>query len=359
MSDTLHVFVSHRTPDSPIADELRNTLELWGIPERCIFRSTHPSTSLESGEKIKDGLMDKLKDTDLFILIYTSPDQDWSYCMWELGVATASETKATHVVCFATTEHPPKLMSEVQINRVTHDDIKKFTYNLHRSQNFLITDEPTKEKEHALLDSLRNVSDQVIETRASQFHENLKGKVPTGEQKDLHRWDYLQLYLEPSVLASIRSLEEKDENSVETQKNLVKKHAVVLNKSQNSAIRAFGYQDFEAGITIQELKNRWVSEYKVKKSARSKEPVNANVDWARDLCADIIRAIFNKRAQRTFNYFESISIDQPTFYRPAVIKAKKLIDDAMEFDVYLYRLAADEMELINLLAERHSNPTEQ
>ena len=351
MSDQLQVFISHRTPDRLIADEIRKTLELWGIPEGKIFQSTHPTAGLATGEIIKEGLMERLKDTDFFILVYTSPDQDWSYCMWELGAATASDTKQTQVVCFSCTNNDPSLMMDVLISHVNHDDIKKFTFNIHRLNDYLIKDEGTQKAEHALLNNLRSLSDQAIETRASQFFDALFEKIPSGESKDLHRWDYLHLYLEPSVLESIRNLEEKDD-SFKAQHELVKRHTVLLPESQNSAIRAFGYQDFETGITIEKLKARWVSEYKIKESVKKRKTLEANTDWELDLCADIIRAIFNKRAQRTFNYFESISIDQPTFYRPAVIKAKKSVDDSMEFDVYLYRLAAEEMELIDVLIKR-------
>ena len=355
MSSNLCVFISHRTPDRLIADEIRNALELWGIPESSLFQSTHPTSGLNSGDGVKEGLMEKLKNTDLFILIYTSPDQDWSYCMWELGAAIASDTKQTQVVCFSCTGDDPKLMTDVLINHISHDDIKKFTYNIHKTDDFLIKDSDTQESEISLLINLRGASDLVIETRSTQLYEALKTSVPAGEKKDLHRWDYLQFYLEPSVLNSIKELEGQ-ENTKNTQYELIKKHTILLRPSQNSAVRAFGYQDFETGITIEKLRNRWVSEYVVKNSIDKDEFESIDTNWELDLCGDIIRAIFNKRAQRTFSYFESISIDQPTFYRPAVIKAKRLIDDSMKFDVYLYRLAAEEMELVKVLIKSQKTP---
>ena len=249
-------------------------------------------------------------------------------------------------------------MIDSYINRITHEDIKKFTSNVHKLDDFVCSHQDTKKE--------RWCDPVCIEkSRRPRFwkpvryncFDDLNEKIPSGEVKELHRWDYLKLYLEPSAIRSIHDLGDEPSKRPD-QFKLIKKLARVVKGSQNSALRAFGYQDFETGITLQNLKNRWVSEISEKKDAGKNADFDPSTEWATDLYGDVLRAIFNKKAQRTFNYFESISIDQATFFRPAVIKAMNLMDDSMVFDVYLYRLGANEMQLIDTLRAADSN-TEQ
>lgn len=348
MEKRLSIFISHRTSDKTIADEVRKNLELWGIPEKNIFQSTHAESGIKPGDEIQQALRDVLRSVDLFILIYTTPDQDWSYCMWELGIATAIDTKPTRVICFCCSNDVPKLMEGILVNRINHEDIKKFTYNLHRADDFISSDKETLESNNAIVSLLKGASDQALEQRALQLYEAIDEKSPSGDTRILHRWDFMSLHLPSSAVKSIKDLGD-DFSNRDRQFSLIKKLAVLKKGSQNSAVRAFGFQDFAEGITLQELKNRWAGAIREKRKLSGHKNMEINTDWATDLYHDVLRAIFNWQAKRTFNYFETIADQQKIFFRPAVIKAIDLADDSMDFDVYLYRLGANEMQLINAL----------
>ncbi|MEM7060642.1 MAG: hypothetical protein AAF557_23930, partial [Pseudomonadota bacterium] len=257
-------------------------------------------------------------------------------------------TKPTRVLCLCCTKDVPKLMDGVLISKVTHEEVKKLTFDLHKTPGFITSHPDTIETDKGLLKRLSEVSDQALETHALRLFEDLEKIVPDSEQKILHRWDYLKLHLEPSAVKSIRDIGDDFKNR-EEQFSLIKKLAVVHKDSQNSALRAFGYQDMSPGICLKDLKNRWVNAYREKKGLSINEESGINTEWARDLYADVHRAIFNWQAQRTFNYFESIFFREITYFRPAVIKAMSYIDGSMDFDVYLYRLEANEMDLIDSL----------
>lgn len=345
------IFISHRTADRDIADAVRKNLELWGVPESRIFQSTNPESGVRIGDEIKESLISTLRTTDLLILIYTSPDKDWSYCMWELGIATANDTKPTRIICMSCAEEPPKLMVDTHNCRVKLDDVQRLVNNFHKSKDFVASDPDTVKEDATLLGSLASAGEHVLETRAKQFFEDLKELMPSGQSRVLHRWDYLKLVLPAGAVRDIKQLGD-DAERIPQQFDIIRSQTEVHKDSQNSALRAFGYQDFQIEITLDALRARWESEIVDKAKSSERSNYVANSDWANDLNADVLRAIFNKRAQRTFNYFESIAIEQQTLFRPAVIKAMSSIDDSMEFDVYLYRLEATEMELIDNLIKR-------
>ena len=65
----------------------------------------HLSSSPEfTGPRFGRGLNDQLRqalwNTEVLILVYTSADQDWSYCMWECGVATQPQSPNTNIIVF-------------------------------------------------------------------------------------------------------------------------------------------------------------------------------------------------------------------------------------------------------------------
>lgn len=348
----ISIFISHRTADRDIADKVRECLEGFGVPESQIFQSTSAKSGIPDGDNIKETLRQRIRKTDVFILIYTTPDQDWSYCMWELGIATASDTRPTRVVCFSCASEPPKLMVDSKVIKINSSDVERFVRDFHTRDGYLTADAKTAEKDAALIEILGKTSEAAIKSRADKLYRTLHEIMPKGELKVLHRWDYLKLYLPPGAIRHIKELGDSAEK-MQQEYEFIRDHAVVADGSQNSALRAFGYQDFESDITLGRLRERWISEIADKKKGEGIQDYKINSDWADDLHADVLRAIFNKKAQRTFNYFESIALDTPTFFRPAVIKAESAFDDSMELDVYLYRLAANEMDLVNNLI---SNP---
>jgi hypothetical protein len=65
---------------------------------------------------------------EVLILIYTSSDEDWSYCMWECGVATHPQSPNTAIIVFQCgTDIPAPFHDVVRVNVRQYDDIKKFT----------------------------------------------------------------------------------------------------------------------------------------------------------------------------------------------------------------------------------------
>ena len=91
------IFISHRFDDKPIADVIRRNLARWGFDD--IYQAGAPGSGPRVGDSLTDELREVLEDVDLVILVYTFTDEDWSWCMWECGLATHPPTGRCHKGC--------------------------------------------------------------------------------------------------------------------------------------------------------------------------------------------------------------------------------------------------------------------
>ncbi|MGH3673669.1 MAG: TIR domain-containing protein, partial [Pseudonocardiaceae bacterium] len=81
------LFISHRHDDRAIADVLRRFIEARTGGRIRVFQSSSPSAKgPKQGENLTAELRRALWHASVVVLIYSTRDQDWSYCMWECGV---------------------------------------------------------------------------------------------------------------------------------------------------------------------------------------------------------------------------------------------------------------------------------
>ena len=348
MSDDFTIFISHRHKDKALADVLSNNLQKWGIPQEHIFQSSSPERGLSGGADLQDELLEKVRETDLFLLIYSQPNDDWWWCSFELGAATAKNTKDTTVVVFHCGERLARgaVGGSVQIDIRSADNISLFTRDFHRRPEYVIPDEKIRKVHAAKLSSLEAADDKIIRDRASDLLADFKKHAPEAHEQERHRWDYMRLSLNSESVHQIRNGEGRDEKPSESYNKLILDEVEVRNGTQTSALRRFGYQDFEEGVRLLDLKRRWMNGYFEEFSEKPD-----NIRWMDDLCADIYRAIRNISAKRTFNYLKSVLPEDNKNYRPAVIRVRRLVDRSMEFDVYLYRVDDREIKAIETMED--------
>ncbi|MGH9466466.1 MAG: TIR domain-containing protein [Terriglobales bacterium] len=97
MNPTTGIFLSHAHADRPLADLLRNTLLLGGVPERHIFYSSSRATGIPSGEGVRPYLQRSLQQAGLVIELVSETFLRSPWCLMELGGAWALGT-STHPV---------------------------------------------------------------------------------------------------------------------------------------------------------------------------------------------------------------------------------------------------------------------
>ena len=132
------LFISHRHADAPIANAIRQFVRTQSRGKVAVFQSS-AATAVRPriGRVLSRELMDALWKVAVVILIYTTPDEDWSYCMWECGVAMDPRSPDTRIIVFQCGDHAPAVFADqVRVNARNPVDIQKFTNEFLTSEQF-------------------------------------------------------------------------------------------------------------------------------------------------------------------------------------------------------------------------------
>ncbi len=115
------IFISHRMEDGKIAADIGESLkditsriELY-IAGNCDHRNAEFGSA-----SLRDDIANVLHKTELVLILYTDVDEDWSWVMWETGVATdPKKPDRTRIVPLSLTGEVPKVLEGqlvVQLN---------------------------------------------------------------------------------------------------------------------------------------------------------------------------------------------------------------------------------------------------
>ena len=98
------LFLSHASQDRPVADLLRETLILGGVPNEAIFYSSNRGTGIPSGTDVRGHLKAELQQAGLVVELITSTFLTRPMCLMELGGAWALDV-ATYPIVLPPLEH--------------------------------------------------------------------------------------------------------------------------------------------------------------------------------------------------------------------------------------------------------------
>lgn len=198
------LFISHRHADRPIADILRRfAVERSGGRIAVYQSSAAESENPRVGRELQRELKEALWAAGIVILVFTSPDEDWSYCMWECGVATHPTSPETKVIVLQCTPHPPSVYSDaVRINAQDPVSVLKFVNEFLTSRDFF-PDYP-----EAVAPGF-HANGEEVQQAASELYEALKDVIPSDsdEGEDWATVPFVRLQLTYSEVDRIRELD--------------------------------------------------------------------------------------------------------------------------------------------------------
>src|SRR5688572_14233691 len=130
------LFISHKHRDAAIAQVLAGFIESRTNNLIRVHLSSSPDfKGPRYGKSLNAQLREALWNTEVLVLLYTSSEDDWSYCMWECGVATHPQSPNTDIVVFQCgTDVPSPFQDLPRVNVHKYDDIKRFTDQLLRDE---------------------------------------------------------------------------------------------------------------------------------------------------------------------------------------------------------------------------------
>ncbi len=318
------IFISHRQDDAKIATVVSKHLREWGVADDAIFQSSDPQRGLTVGEEVKSQLEKMLEEINLLILLYTYLEEDWSYSMWECGIAQGKSTVKTRTVVLQCTEDEPTVFRNELRIRVSPREIRRFAEDFHNKVDFFPSNEGEDETAFA-----GNTSAEVITSRSERLFSELSATIPSGSATSKHLWDFVRLHLNSKVAQAISNLddEEKIRGMIRGNLELRRPKFVGIGNSVDTAVRQFGYGSFQPGLKLSDLITKW-----------AKNDTTSQTAWADELYEAIFRAVTNSQSTAASSRFKSVREDVEWWFLPAVTRMRGLRDHSLEFDVYLIRV---------------------
>ena len=332
-SELPKVFLSHRHADKQIASDIRTTLESWANFDIQIFQSDSPGHGAMIGKPLNDQLAKNLRDSHLVVLIFLAADDDWSYCMWECGVATdPDKLNPTNVVVFQFTDEAPRVFEDkvrVIVAENNLDAIRDFAIAFHRDEKFF------PRLDRALCPK---VADAEIDNRSKEFHELLLSHIPPGTPNEYPRWDHLKLGVALDKINEVRKrISEETENhppgptskeKLQWTSEMVEAECKVRT-GFGQAGRHFGYDPLRRDAKF--------TEYLLQLSEQSGESTKK---CGESIFDEMARAILSFPAEPSWYRLRS-AVQKNMWFVPIVSHARTLPhrdDNCMEFDLYLYEI---------------------
>lgn len=126
------LFISHRHDDRAIASVLRKFIQSRTGGRVAVFQSSSAEADgPKQGENVAEELRRALWHASVVVLIYTTRDQDWSYCMWECGVAQLPGPASTKTIVFQCADQFPMVFADqLRVGLKSEQDIETFVNDL-------------------------------------------------------------------------------------------------------------------------------------------------------------------------------------------------------------------------------------
>lgn len=318
-NSTPRLFISHKHIDSNIADVIRSFVTMHSGGRISVFQSSSPwADAPKVGRNLNKQLREALWETSVVILVYTIPDQDWSYCMWECGVASHPQSPDTKIILFQCAGGSPMLFAEqVNVNARDLVDIQKFVDEFLTSPDFFPAFQGpiTKFVPHG----------QEVASAAADFYQKIKPVLPPEKEDPSIEWPaypFLQLELGISHVDRINNLE-THERAKSAYKIL--QQECVISTADKYCEQLFGVPSFPCGMTLKKLIETW----------RESHP-DSESKWVRALCSQILAGVMWKFPPTSWELMQGLS--DSVWHAPVLNRVRKLPGrHCMQFDIYFYK----------------------
>jgi hypothetical protein len=317
------IFISHKHVDSKISDVLNRFITIYTGGSVKVFQSSSPwADAPQVGRNLNKELRKALWKTKVLILLYTNPNQDWTYCMWECGVASHPESPESKVIVFQCGGHTPALFSEqVNINARNMVDIQKFT-------DEFLTDPDFFPDYEGPLTQLQPHGREVAEAAAELF-QKLQPLLPPEKEdptEEWPTWPFLRLELSLDQISRICTA--KPGERLQLTMDLMQNEFTV-DEGDRVAGQLFGYPSFDSGMKFGKIIDRWKE---VRTDSQSK--------WVESLAAQIMDGAQWNFPRVKWELMQGL--DNDNWYAPILNRVRKVPNQqCMQFDIYFYKFNVD------------------
>jgi len=246
-----NVFISHRHADKAIAETVADFLHQRSSGAATIFCSSSVDhVAPVAGVNLEQSLKKALALCDVVVLVFTSESEDWSFCMWECGVATdPRDQRPTNVVVFQCGENAPKpYVDYLRVDARDAESVTGFVKTFLTGTDYFPDHEP--------LTGFASDGKEVKQF-GSELHAKLAAVLPAGpnEVEERSASTYLCLEFDRAAVEEMRAAQADDDQEVIA--DIAKSRGRVVSKRGAGAL--FGFH-LDETTTLAKLLNEWQGE---------------------------------------------------------------------------------------------------
>lgn len=242
------LFISHRHADHAIAGVLRDWIRDCTMETVRVYQSSNATDAVPSGSRLTAALRQQLHASSVVLCIFTGHDADWSWCMWECGVATDPLEDSTRVVVLQFCDDFPRPYADVVRVDVRNDrDVERFATELLTSPDFV----PGHGRPLRQLDA----HDPVVERKAQELVNALRDVGPPAPVEVWESWSVLNLEFPIELVDGLDDAQPEPDRVAAIQEMLLMHCHVV--EGQRLARNMFGIIRFPERIAFSKLYSEW------------------------------------------------------------------------------------------------------
>ena len=316
------LFISHRHADRQIADVLRRFLSSRSLGKISVFQSSSVGHTLEIGKNINQQLMEKLDKANPIVLLYTTTDQDWSYCMWECGIATnpASPQNTRIIVLQCATVFFPTLFADrVRVNIQNREDLQTFT------KDFLTDPCFFPELGQAIAPDIEPNGPEVRDA-AEELYQKFQKVIPPlqAPPEEWSAWPFLQL--EISLEHADRICKTQPGQRFQVASTVIQESCLI--SAGGEAQQLFGMAGFPKGTAFKTLIEIW------KERNPQSEP-----KWLESIYAQLLSGVQWQLPDLSWALMRGVN---NVWYVPVLNCVRKIsTQNCIQFDIYFYKFDVD------------------
>jgi TIR domain/CBS domain len=312
------IFISHRHSDREIAETLARFVRNKTAGNARVYLSSSPDfEGPRLGQPLNMELKRALAESELVILVYTSDRLDWSYCMWECGVAVdpKDERHTSVVVVQCTADEPKPFGDQLRVDARDLDSIQAFVKALLAGNDFF----PLRD---APITGFAAEGNEIREF-AAELHSSLADVIPTGVGADRSTptAPYLRVRLGSQAADQIRTSYLAGDEGQSTK--IVESEGLIV--EQDGAGALFGMK-LGADSTLGDVLADWRSD-----TAHTGQEAR----WFEALTDQIEAALVGRLRPVKWAAYQSVKGQTDVPY----VAGSRQVPDGVEFDVYMVPIA--------------------
>ena len=311
------VFVSHKHSDREIAEAIARFVRNRSAGKVRVHLSSSPDfEGPRLGRPLNEELKRALGAAEAVILVFTSDTAEWSYCMWECGIATdPNDPRPTSVVVVQCGPNEPKpFADQLRVDARNLDSVQTFVKTLLTSTDFFTRRETP-------LTGFAAEGPEVKEF-AAELHGKLGEVLPSGGgvERSTPTSPYLRLRLDEQTAEELRTayLDGETEKCLP----IVEARAEIVDSTGTESV--FNMR-LESGATLGDVLAGWRRDHRADGEAR----------WFSALAEQVVAAIVGTLRPVKWAPYETTTGRADVPY----VAASRTVATGVEFDLYIVPFA--------------------